>query len=51
MLSALDEGEQKTLADLLAEIVRAGDHWPDTLTDPERDLADPLNTEHAETKA
>lgn len=40
MLSALDADEQKTLADLLARIVRAGDAWPETLTDPARDLPD-----------
>lgn len=51
MLSALDADEQKTLADLLAKIVRAGDDWPDTLTDPTRDLVDPQNMEPAETRA
>ncbi len=48
MLSSLDTHEQKTLSDLLAKIVRAGDDWPDTLNDPERDLADPRTPEPAE---
>lgn len=51
MLSALDAGEQKTLADLLAKIVRAGDTWPDTITDPERDLVDPQRVARAEKRA
>lgn len=51
MLSALDPCEQKTLADLLAKIVRAGDGWPETLTDPDRELANPDLTEPAETRA
>ncbi len=38
MLSALDPDERRTLSDLLARIVRAGDDWPQALTDPERDL-------------
>jgi len=41
MLSALDAHERKTLADLLAKIVRAGDDWPESLTDPQRDLPEP----------
>lgn len=41
MLSALEPEEQETLAALLAKIVRAGDDWPDALTDPARDLPDP----------
>lgn len=41
MLSALDADEQKTLSDLLAKIVRAGDDWPEALHDPRRDLPDP----------
>jgi DNA-binding MarR family transcriptional regulator len=45
MLSALSPDEQKTLSDLLAKVVRAGDDWPETLTDPERDLPDPRDTE------
>lgn len=49
MLSALDTDEQKTLADLLAKIVRAGDDWPETLTDPERDLPEPRDT-HTEAR-
>lgn len=44
MLSALDADEQKTLSDLLAKVVRAGDDWPETLTDPERDLPDRRET-------
>jgi DNA-binding MarR family transcriptional regulator len=44
MLSALDPHEQKTLSDLLAKVVRAGDDWPETLTDPERELPDPRDT-------
>lgn len=44
MLSALDLEEQKTLSDLLAKVVRAGDAWPETLTDPALDLPDPRGT-------
>jgi len=45
MLSALDADEQAQLADLLARIVMAGDVWPDTITDPERDLPVPRQPE------
>jgi DNA-binding MarR family transcriptional regulator len=45
MLSALDPAERKTLSDLLAKVVRAGDDWPEVLTDPERDLPDPGDAE------
>lgn len=48
MLSALTETEQQTLADLLAKVVSAGDTWPETLRDPERDLPDMDNAELAE---
>lgn len=48
MLSALTPDERETLADLLAKIVRAGDDWPETLTDPMRDLPDPRDTRNAE---
>lgn len=41
MLSALEPGEREMLAKLMAKIVLAGGAWPETITDPERDLPDP----------
>ena len=41
MLSALDPSERETLARLLAKVVLAGGSWPDTITDPDRDLPEP----------
>ena len=40
MLSALEPDERDNLAKLLAKIVLSGGSWPDTITDPERDLPD-----------
>lgn len=48
MLSALEPREQETLARLLAKTVLAGGSWPDTITDPERDLPDPDKSEQQE---
>jgi DNA-binding MarR family transcriptional regulator len=45
MLDALTPAERATLADLLAKVVLAADDWPETLTDPARDLPQPTTRE------
>jgi len=51
MLSALEPQEQDTLARLMAKIVRAGDDWPETLNDPDRDLPQMRDAETAQERA
>jgi DNA-binding MarR family transcriptional regulator len=51
MLSALGPGERQTLANLLAKVVLAGDAWPETITDPTRDLPEAGGVETAGRRA